>query len=113
MISAKEAIVLYNESGAEATNYLRDKIEPIIIAAAKSGKCECIIFIDNISVFDNLYSKITPLENLVVEKLKALGYQAKIDRDGETYVPRGLADDEGNGPLYVNYAFHISWIVQQ
>ena len=54
-------------------------------------------------------AKITSVDQGVVETLKELGYVVSIEQDGASYVPRGMADDEGDGPEYTNYGFHIGW----
>ena len=45
----------------------------------------------------------------MIETLKDQGYVVSIEQDGASYVPRGMADDEGDGPEYTNYGFHIGW----
>lgn len=35
-------------------------------------------------------------------------YKVAYERYGEAYVPRGLADDDGNGP-HSNYGLIVSW----
>jgi len=40
--------------------------------------------------------------------LKSLGYEAYWC-GGEPYVPRGLADDDGAGPLYRAYTVKVTW----
>jgi len=69
------------------------------------------VFIDMGSVkqFEYLQSTVTPLQKAVELKLKELGYRAEFKLDGDKYVPRGLADDMGNGPTIQNYGIQISW----
>ena len=38
MINAKEAKVLFDKSGQEVANYLKNKVEPVVIKAATDGK---------------------------------------------------------------------------
>ena len=43
-------------------------------------------------------------------KSRALGYTVQwLESEGESYVPRGLADDAGDGPSYTNYGIQITW----
>ena len=106
MISAKDARVLYDQSGAEAEKFLT-QIEPLIVEAANTGKCN--IFFHLGSEETSRAIKPTPLQSQVMDKLHALGYRVQFFRQGETYVPRGLADDDGNGPMHSNFGFAIHW----
>jgi hypothetical protein len=109
MITAKEARQIYDESGAEVNNFLKYKVEIHIVSAAKSGKREVVIHIGTTGPFEYVDQKITPLERAILDKLVDLGYTAKIENYGDSYVPRGLADDDGDGPSHINYGFIIGW----
>ena len=109
MISAKEAKELYDKSGHEVEDYLKYNLEKRIIDAANSGKRYIFIQINCIENWKQLHHVTTPLHNAVCTRLKELGYIATITKYGDSYVPKGLADDDGNGPLYTNYGFKISW----
>jgi hypothetical protein len=109
MITAKEAKQLYDESGAEVDHFLKHTAEINVVSAAKSGKRKVEILIGTTGPFEYVDQKITPLEKAIITKLKELGYTAKIENYGDSYVPRGLADDDGNGPSHRNYGFIIGW----
>ena len=109
MISAKEAKELYDQSGAEVTAYLKIKVEKEIVNAAKAGRLNTIIHLGSLDYLEYVDQKITPHQKAVVSKLKKLGYTAEIKRYGTSYVPRGLADDDGAGPAHQNYGIHIGW----
>jgi hypothetical protein len=109
MIDAKQAKQLYDESGAEVTDFLKHQVEKKVTDAAKGGKRFVFIYLDTIGPFDHVEGKLTPLNRAVVEKLQELGYRARIVLDGERYVPRGLQDDDGNGPSHQNYGIQIGW----
>jgi hypothetical protein len=109
MITAKEAKELYDKSGQEVTDYLKHTVEKEVVKAAEGGKRQTIIFLSSKGMFDNLDQLITPLQRAVVDKLQELGYRAGIRLYGDSYIPRGLADDNGNGPKHQNYGIHISW----
>lgn len=109
MITAKEAKELYDESGHEVEQFLKYTVEPEVTKAAKGGKREVMIYLGSIPPFSYAHSTITPLQTAVINKLKELGYLAEIKAYGEKYVPRGLADDDGNGPQHQNYGIQIWW----
>ena len=109
MITAQEAKQLYNESGAEVQQFLKTEVEQKVIDAAKGGKKSVMIFLGAKGPYDYLAQVITPLQTAVVNKLIELGYHAQIQTYGESYVPRGLADDDGNGPEHQNYGIQIGW----
>ena len=111
MITAKEAKTLYDESGAEVEQFLKHTVEPEVTKAAKGGKRQVMIHLGNVPPFNYVYSTLTPLQTAVVDKLKGLGYRAEIKAYGEKYVPRGLADDDGNGPQHQNYGIQLNWNV--
>jgi hypothetical protein len=109
MINAKDARVLYEKSGQEVTDFLKQKVEKEVINAANSGKRQVFIDMGSVKQFAYLQDTITPLQQAVAEKLKGLGYRVEIKLDGESYVPRAWADDNGNGPTITNYGIHINW----
>ena len=109
MITAKEAKELYDQSGAEVDHFLKHTVEINVVTAAKSGKRDVIILLDSLGPYEYLDSVVTPLQKAVVAKLKKLGYAAEIKLYGDSYVPRGLADDDGRGPSHQNYGIQISW----
>lgn len=109
MITAKEAKDLYDQSGAEVDDYIKYKLESEIRTAATSGKRQWFHLIgSNQKGFNPIQP--TPLQNRIISKLTELGFSARwIDSHGTAYVPRGLADLEGNGPLHTNYGILIGW----
>ena len=109
MITAAEAKALYDESGQEVDNFLKSAVEPLIVSSAKSGKRSTMMYLDTIESFHYLGNHVTPLHCRVADKLKELGYTAEIRLYGDKYVPAGLRDDDGNGPLHQNYGIHIGW----
>jgi diphthamide biosynthesis methyltransferase len=109
MISAKEAKDLYDHSNAEVTAYLQTKVEKEIVNAAKAGRLNTIIHLGTLDYLEHVDQKITPHQMAVISKLKELGYTAEIKRHGASYVPRGLASDDGTGPAHQNYGIHIGW----
>lgn len=109
MITAKQAKQFYDDSGYEVEQFLTHSVETEVMNAAKGGKRSVFIFLDSVERFSHLDRVITPLQKAVVDKLKELGYHAEIKIDGDWYVPRGLQDDDGNGPKHVNYGIMIGW----
>ena len=109
MITANEAKQLYDESGHEVEQFLKNEVEKKVTDAAKGGKRHVFIHMGAVNQFEYLDRTITPLQQAVADKLKTLGYRADFKLDGDKYVPRGLADDDGNGPKIQNYGIQISW----
>lgn len=109
MITAKEAKELYDKSGQEVADYLKYTVEKEVVKAAEGGKRQVTIHLGSLEPFCYLDGVITPLQKAVEWKLKELGYRAEIKLYGDKYVPRGLADDDGNGPKHQNYGIQISW----
>ena len=108
MISASEAKTLYDDSGMEVDKYLQYKIEPEVKAAATQGVRKVFHHLGTRNVYT--YPLPDPLHLRIIEKLRELGYAALwMDSEGESYVPRGLADDDGDGPLCQDYGILISW----
>lgn len=107
MITAAQAKELYDQSGAEVNDFLTHKVEKYIRDAAMAGKRSVFVLVDS----EETWKTITPspFNRQVIDKLKELGYTAKFGRDGESYVPRGLADDNGNGPKHTNVGYTIGW----
>lgn len=110
MITAKQAKELYEQSGQEIQDYLAYKVEPEINAAAVAG--QRLVFIVCGSIESYLNIQTTPFSEAVVSELKKLGYIARYGKDPNTspqYVPAGLRNDDGSGPIHVNYGFIIGW----
>ena len=108
MINAQQAKALYDESGAEVNHFLTYEVEKQVIAAAKGEKRTCTILLGSAEV---LYRtpEPDPLQKAIIAALIKLGYMAKFVSYGDKYVPRGLADDDGNGPEHQNYGIVIGW----
>ena len=109
MINAKEAKALYDKSGHEVANYIKVKVEPVVIKAATDGKRKVFIQLGATQFSSEMRADITSVHRGVALTLKELGYVVSIEQDGASYVPRGMADDDGDGPSYTNYGFHIGW----
>lgn len=104
IINAKEAREIAANSDAWLEAELK-KIEPDIKKAAELNKSPCQIHIGSIGPWDEI--KLTNAQIRIIEALKKLGYHAKIEKYGAPYVPRGLSDDDGNGPSHTNYGYFI------
>lgn len=107
MITAKEAREIVETSDANVLKSL-EVFDKNIRNAASRGKKECFFYIEGIEKSLGL-PPLKPLEMLIVERLKDSGFGVEITFDGDPYVPRGLSDDEGNGPKYSNYGFMVRW----
>ena len=108
MITAKDAKALYDKSGEEVRSFLKNNLEKKITEAATAGNRE---YIHHIGAERDVYHAPQPstVERGVLDELKKLGYSVKYEKYGEEYVPRGLADDDGTGPMYRNYGIIIKW----
>ena len=109
MITAEQAKKLYDESGVEVDNYLNKTIAPEIEKAAKAGKRNVFIDVGAGPHYRTIKALQAPLHTSTMMKLTGLGYKVIWGTDGDPYVPRGLADDYGEGPAYINVGIHISW----
>ena len=108
MISAKEAVDLYDASGAECTALLESTFDRPIREAAEGGKRNVFVFLGNEEVWKTVTP--TPLHKQAMDKLAALGFRCQfVAAHGESYVPAGLRDDEGDGPKYRNYGIAVHW----
>jgi hypothetical protein len=109
MITAAEAKKLYDDSGAEIEKFLTHTVEKPIIEAAKKGERSVHIHLGTVGQFEHL-DQLTPhLQRGVLDKLAQLGYRCSIGKQSAPYVPRGLADDDGNGPSYTNFGLNVHW----
>lgn len=106
MITSQEAKSLYDKSGAEVQDYLTHNIEKEIIRRSQGGNRDYTL---HLGAEQWSIPKLTPLLQGVMDELKRLGYRVKYTSYGEKYVPRGLADDDGNGPEKQNYGIEINW----
>jgi hypothetical protein len=104
MITAEEAKRLYDQSGAEINDFLQRVVEPEIKKAATGGKRNCCIHLGSSDTW--ISPKYKPVELLAVTELLKLGYVARTENYGESYVPKALEDE---GTKYRNYGIMISW----
>lgn len=109
MITATQAKELYDQSGVEVEQFLKHTVEPEVTKAAKSGKRQAFIHLGSLESYRFLDSVITPVHRQALDQLKLLGYRTVIKWGGDKYVPRGLVDDDGNGPIHQNYGIQIEW----
>lgn len=109
MITAAEAKALYDATGVEVKQYMDIHILQKVKDSAMAGKRTCFVDIGSIGAYEYIDKKQHFVEYQVVVELKKLGYTASIGVSGDKYVPRGLADDDGAGPMYQNYGIHIGW----
>ena len=103
MICAQEAFSLYEQSGAVLKKFLEQEVEPKIKDAASRGQRKIFVDLGRIRIFDLCHVEAA------IKELSSLGYMVSFGKNGHPYVPRGLADDHGAGPTYINYGLHIGW----
>ena len=109
MITAEQAKKLYDESGVAVDSYLNRTIAPEIEKAAKAGKRSVFIHVGSEPPYGSTKTLQAPLHTSAMMKLTGLGYKVIWALMVTPYVPRGLADDYGEGPAYTNVGIHISW----
>ena len=109
MITAAQAKNLYDESGVEVDSYLNKTIAPEIEKAAKAGKRSVFVHVGSEPPYGSTKTLQAPLHTSTMMELTELGYKASWVAEGGPYVPRGLADDYGEGPAYINVGIYISW----
>lgn len=112
MITAAEASQLVLESKTNVDLYIR-QIEPNVADLAKSGSRIYTCYVTGLwnafDIWEANSQNFTPIQKAVVAKLKSLGYVVVLGTDGAAYVPRGLQDDDGNGPEKINVCLIIKW----
>lgn len=107
MISAKEAFSLYEQSGANLKKFLDQDVEPKIKDAASRGLRKIFVDLGSCETWAN--PTIDVVHKSAFKELSSLGYTVSFGKDGVPYVPRGLSDDNGEGPRHINYGIHIGW----
>jgi hypothetical protein len=108
-ITATEAKEIVLSSAAEV-----DRLMPIldkaIRAAAEDGhrKLLCYREVPWESAEDYMPVATSKLQERLIERLCALGFFACVVSD-HSYIPPGLQDSDGNGPVHTNRVLKVSW----
>jgi len=112
MITAQEARALSEASDAHLERYLA-LIDKEIRSHAEKGDRVYECYVEDLWVSKETYVHPSPdpLQQRVINALKMAPtfFGAEWRKSGDTYVPRGLANDDGEGPSYQNYCIHIRW----
>lgn len=111
MITAAEAREIREHSSVRVQEIL-SQLEPDIRASAEKGLSELACYSvrelwTSVEAYNGRHA--TALQSRVMTELKELGYGVTFAPHGDQYVPRGLADDDGNGPSYQNWCIIIRW----
>lgn len=108
-ITAREARERANLSEVAAQKWLKS-IEPQIMKAADSNEFSLTFHLDCVDVtFSQRLPDLKPEIKGAVSMLKDMGYNVRYTVYGDRYVPRGLQDDDGKGPMHQNSGLIISW----
>lgn len=108
-ISARDAHARANQSEVAAQKWLK-LIEPLIIKAADANEFSIMHHLDTIDVsFGARLPDLEPKIKGAVSMLREMGYNVTYAVYGDRFVPRGLQDDDGNGPMYQSIGLKISW----
>ena len=115
-VSAKQARSLVEESDQYVDKFIRS-IDNLILTASKDGKNS--IRVDELHGVEFYCCKPTtsfatthkssPLLILIVQHYKKQGFSASVEVFGDTYVPKGLANDMGEGEPYQSTSLCITW----
>ena len=115
MISALEALRISEHRdmiSAEGDKILTE-IESTIKCAAEHGDTQVELghVIHATAIHQKQYenTKMSEVQQYVFDTLIQLGYKAAYFPVGDSYVPRGLQDDDGNGPLTTVWNLTIGW----
>lgn len=110
MITAGELRKVVETSQRQVDETLA-KIEPKLVEAAEAGEREYACYREVPWDAKSSYCAPEPtrLQQKLVDALKSFGYSAKVEMHGDAYVPRGLADDDGNGPMHQNHVLVVRW----
>lgn len=110
MITQLEARELYDLTGKEVVEFLDNKVDPEVRRSAAAGARFTHIHLGTKGPFEDLDNIVPVMYKKAVLKLKDLGYRsARIELYGESYVPRGMADNHGDGPIHTNYGIYVAW----
>lgn len=116
MITAREAREITNSTILSSEEI--EQIKNIIVSTAEKGMRSV-----ELNLLWLTYSRPAnetwgvPAEKLSLESNKMAVARRMLENNGytvnvktqEPYVPRGLADDDGNGPMYCNVVLEVSW----
>ena len=110
MITAQQARELALTSDSAIEKFL-EKLEPKIVAAAEAGRRELAVYEEGLWCNSETFRPVapTPPQTRLCEALNRFGFGASVVQHGDAYVPRGLADDIGEGPEYINHVILIRW----
>lgn len=116
MITAKEArglVAAYNSYQSRIAKSM-ELIEKLIKEAAAKGQTNTYWTGENDAVQSVEEYQVpdaapTAFQQLVMAELLEDGYAVDFGPKFDSYVPRGLMDYSGEGPLYVNLYVTISW----
>lgn len=113
-ITPAEARELVTTSEQNVARYLKRASEEIR-KAAEAGKRSIDFYMNDSNerlAFEvSSWNKPRPstLQQLIIDNIRKKGFGCEFKASGEQYVPRGLADDDGNGPMHQNWNIVISW----
>lgn len=109
MLTASQARGLSAESGLQVERIL-SLLDASIKETATGGRRSYSAYKEVPWQSEELYTPVTisPIQAKIIARLKLLGFTAEMRTDN-AYVPVGLADDKGNGPLYSNRVLKIGW----
>jgi hypothetical protein len=105
-ITAAQARDITHKSLGLALSQIKP-IEQLIKAAAENGESSVVYHIGAVRMGQGIPEN--PITTNTVRILRNAGFHADLRCETQSYVPKGLQDDSGNGPAHVNYGIYISW----
>jgi len=111
MITAAEALKIFQDSGADVVEFISKNIDPKIRLAALVGDRECFVASSSDPV-PAWCSAVYPDERdqLIIQKLRGLGFHVSFGLDlAHKFVPAALANDDGDGEAHCKRGFFIRW----
>jgi hypothetical protein len=113
MITRKQAKEKADSVG-KIPDYIIKQIEHQIWNAAEDGKYEVFLYITDLWNSFNVHGGPTTPSKLQQNVIKFLtaapnNFTVTFAPHGDSYVPRGLADDDNTGPEYINWGILVKF----
>lgn len=112
MITAQQARTLYENSQDRVDEFAELISKEITRLAPSKREYSCYLGDPKVlweaqPVGDSV--EPTVMQELILQKFSSLGFGCVLKKDGDPYVPRGLAQDDGDGPSYINVCMVFRW----
>jgi hypothetical protein len=102
------------DSVGKVPDFVKKQLDDRISTAAENGDYQVFLYIPDLWQSVNVYQN--PVEPTALQKnvIKFLteapnNFTISFTQDGDSYIPRGLADDIGDGPSYVTWGILVKF----